>query len=130
MITEFEFGPVHRMNIELVDDAWRHYGCFSSLPENVQDALQLMCHAIIQIADDIKRAKSGVFQIDAIFMIIIIKDNYYCINNIGNGMAVMNFCMENDNSCTIDFFSVKQLALTDPIISFALMDSYWSGRRT
>lgn len=130
MINEFDFGPVGVINLRLDGEARDHYGEYSDLPDGVKDALQLMCHAVMQIADDIKRSEAGVFWIDSTFMILHVKNDIYGISNFDNGMAVMNFRKDSEGQYSTDFFSVKQLALTDPIISYACKDMKNNGRRS
>lgn len=130
MITEYDYydyGPVGRIDLSLYGEAWDRYGCYDDLPPNVQEALQLLCHAVIQLSEDIKHSEAGVFWIGKL-MILNIGDRY-CLSNFGTGMAIMNLLEERKGHFSTDFFSVKQMALADPILVFAEKHALANGRR-
>ncbi|MBQ3286607.1 MAG: hypothetical protein IJH45_01495 [Firmicutes bacterium] len=126
MITEYDYGPIGRVSLRLYGEARDLYGGYDDLPPNVQEALQLLCHAVIQLSDDIKRAEAGVFWIGKL-MIMSIGDRY-CLSNFNTGMAIMNLREEQKGRFSTDFFSVKQMALADPILTIAENHALANGR--
>lgn len=129
MTTYFDFGPAKNIELEFTGDAAKYYNCYEYLPIDVQEALQLLCHAIIQVLPIATNNEMGKLWIDDTFFILNINNSKYCISNFKTGMAVMNLTKESSNKYTTDFFSTKQMALTDPIISYAYNDALINGRR-
>ena len=125
----YYFGPDEEISLKLTGDVWMQYGEYEDLPENVQDSLQLLCHAVLQLSPAIKKARAGVLWIDNAFAIINTHDDVFSVNNLATGMAVMNFRRDADGGYSTDFFSVKQMASSYPIISYAYEDVYINGRR-
>ena len=130
MINIFEFGPKEKIKLTLEGEAKAIYGSYDNLPDNIKDALQILCHAALQLSDEAKKSKGGILWINK-FMIAIISNEYreaFCINNFNNGMAIMNLTKKQGGYFT-DFFSIKQLALADPIITAAHNDVLRNGRK-
>ena len=129
MSTYYDFGPLYDVPIRLTGEVYERYGNYENLAGNIQEVLQLITHAVIQLADTIARSNAGVLWIEKHFMIMKLGSRY-TINNFGNGMGVINLYEERKNCFSTDFFSIKQLALTDPILDYAYKDSIISGRNT
>lgn len=130
MLNEYYFyGPSDDINLRLKGEVRSLYGEYEDLPENVQYALQLLCHAVLQLAPAVKKAKAGVFWVDNALVIINIQGDVFSVNNFATGMAVMNFRRDADGSYSTDFFSIKQMASIDPILIRAYNDVDIHGRR-
>jgi len=87
----FDFGPESEINIRLVDEAKSIYESYHSLPTNIQEALQLIFHAMLQVSKEVLNSKGGVLCIETNFMIIGLKglDNFnrYILINMDSGMG-------------------------------------------
>ena len=132
MLYTFKTGPIGRIPLRLTGEAQSHYGQYEAFPEEIQDALQLICHAVIQLAPEIKQSENGVYRINNTYMIVNLTNGHidtYSLSNFMTGMAIMNLCAEGDGNYSTDFFAVKQLALTDRIIECADLNAFVNGRR-
>ena len=130
MLNEYYFyGPSGDINLRLKDEVRSLYGEYEYLPENVQYALQLLCHAVLQLAPTVKQTDAGVLWLDNALVIINTHGNDFSVNNIATGMAVMNLYKDADGSYSTDFFSITQLTLINPIILRAYEDADEHGRR-
>ena len=130
MINKFEFGPMEEIKLTLEGEAKEIYGSYSNIPENIQDALQLLCHAAIQLSEETKKTNGGILWIKK-FLIATISNDFceaFCISNFNNGMSIMKFTKQKEGYFT-DFFSVDQLSLADPIIIAAHNDAVRNGRK-
>ncbi len=133
MITAFDYGPRGRIRLELTGEIRQRHGRCADLPENVQDALQLLAHAMIQLAPRAKRNDGALSIGDFVFLFIESPSrpmNCYSLNNLlGTGYSVMNMDKNTaDGSYSTEFFSVKQMTLADPFLDAAEKDALANGR--
>ena len=131
----FDFGPENEINIRLVDGAESIYGSYDSLPTNIQEALQLILHAMLQVSKDVLNSPGGMLFIETNFMIIGLEGrdniNRYTLINMNNEKGVINLLQDRNiqgSYCT-DFFFINQLFLCKPVFDFAYQDSLNKGRR-
>lgn len=133
MKNKFDFGPIGEINLMLEKDAKTYFGEYTNLPEEVKNVLQLIIHAVIQITNDIDDQKPEVLWVGNTFRIMHMKSEVkgdgYTIGNRTNGMAVITFNKDISGRFSTSFFSVKQLALVEPILDYAYQDALAYGRR-
>ena len=132
-MTKFEYGPVNELNIRLEGIAQQTYGEFAGLPWEVKYFLQHLCHAVLQFSEHVKQADGKAFYINDSFYVINAENHIsdlYVLNNAGTGMNVMNFRMTAENDCYIEFFSLNQMQLADPVLEMASLNVRRHGRCT
>lgn len=127
MIHEFDFGPPGIIDLRFTGEVKEVHGCYSNLPEQVQDGLQLLCHAIIQLSPAVKKADAGVLWVDDSLVIINV-GRAFILNNFGTGKAVLNLNQEKDGSYSTDYFSYRQMEIAGMVVDCAYRDLWINGR--
>lgn len=60
---EYEYGPKSDFNIETDGTVKEQKGAFSQLDKDEKRLLQVLCHMIYQIKDDIKSSRNGILNL-------------------------------------------------------------------
>lgn len=123
-IMAYDFGPISKVKISLSGEAASHYGTYSSLPDNVQELFQIVCHALCQLQDVLEQADSKPYYLDNI-IVIKIKDRY--LFSDAEMMTVINIERINADY-DIEFFSVNRLVKLKSLIDLAHEHFEQNGR--
>lgn len=128
MYDEILYGPYGKIPLRLTGEAASHYGSYESLPWEVQEVLQMLIHAVVQLEKEIASAKGGVLFITQFLMIVNIVGGIYEVSDFESGMSVMSLEKKGDGTFSSDFFSIKQLKKIDPILDYAEQNAAIYGR--
>ena len=120
----YDFGPIGKVKITLSGDAERRFGSYSSLPENIQELFQYVCHAVCQLHDELEQANSSAYFLGNIFVIKLLGQYQFNDDEMMTIINVERIGADYD----IEFFSPNRLVKLQPLIDRAYEHFDQNGR--
>ena len=117
----YDYGPERRLSLELVGAIKeKNNGIeYKDIDTNMQEALQLFCHAIYQLRDEARMSPGGVLHTADGIMLLVIGDSAQIV--MPDMMEAMHV-LESDRSpyaMDIECFSSTQLMKCQPFLDYA-----------